>query len=96
MDARTPILCLVSGRTDMKKVKSLRMKNELFYSLKKLKGILNYIIIITGDTVKCGVNIVIYATHTLKMIVKCFGFYILTQPSGHRLNLYSKIFVRLK
>ena len=66
MDARTPILCLVSGRTDMKKVKSLRMKNELFYSLKKLKGILNYIIIITGDTVKCGVNIVIYATHTLK------------------------------
>ena len=41
------------------------MKNELFYSLKKLKGILNYIIIITGDTVKCGVNIVIYATHTL-------------------------------
>ena len=49
----------------MKKVKSLRMKNELFYSLKKLKGILNYIIIITGDTVKCGVNIVIYATHTL-------------------------------
>ena len=49
----------------MKKVKSLRMKNELFYSLKKFKGILNYIIIITGDTVKCGVNIVIYATHTL-------------------------------
>ena len=41
------------------------MKNELFYSLKMLKGILNYIIIITGDTVKCGVNIVIYATHTL-------------------------------
>ena len=68
MDARTPILCLVSGRTDMKKVKSLRMKNELFYSLKKLKGILNYIIIITGDTVKCGVNIVIYATHTLSMM----------------------------
>ena len=52
----------------MKKVKSLRMKNELFYSLKKLKGILNYIIIITGDTVKCGVNIVIYATHTLRII----------------------------
>ena len=44
------------------------MKNELFYSLKKLKGILNYIIIITGDTVKCGVNIVIYATHTLKIL----------------------------
>ena len=44
------------------------MKNELFYSLKKLKGILNYIIIITGDTVKCGVNIVIYATHTLKKL----------------------------
>ena len=52
----------------MKKVKSLRMKNELFYSLKKLKGILNYIIIITGDTVKCGVNIVIYATHTLNVV----------------------------
>jgi len=50
----------------MNKVKSLRMKNELFYSLTKLKGILNYIIIITGDSVKCGVNIVIYATHTLK------------------------------
>jgi len=59
-------LCLVSGPTDMNKVKSLRMKNELFYSLTKLKGILNYIIIITGDSVKCGVNIVIYATHTLK------------------------------
>ena len=70
MDARTPILCLVSGCTDMKKVKSLRMKNELFYSLKKLKGSLNYIIIITGDTVKCGVNIVIYATHTLKSCLK--------------------------
>ena len=50
----------------MKKVKSLRVKNELFYSLKKLKGILNYIIIITGDTVKCGVNIVIYATQPLR------------------------------
>ena len=52
----------------MKKVKSLRMKNELFYSLKKFKGILNYIIIITGDTVKCGVNIVIYATQPLKCL----------------------------
>ena len=66
----------------MKKVKSLRMKNELFYSLKKLKGILNYIIIITGDTVKCGVNIVIYATHTLIICLPMDG-HICLSMDGH-------------
>ena len=54
----------------MKKVMSLRRKNELFYSLKMLKGILNYIMIITGDTVKCGENIEIYATPTLTVKFK--------------------------